>query len=48
MMLNSYFFVTKSLSHFADADLEPDPVTIIPVDWNTVKLTIQSRIKEYL
>ncbi len=44
----SLFFVTKSLSYFADADLEPDPVAIIPVDWNTVKSAIRAHIKEYL
>jgi predicted nucleotidyltransferase component of viral defense system len=42
------FQVLKSLTYFNDADLEPDPITIEKVEWNTVKKTILDSTSFYI
>jgi len=42
------FQVLKSLTYFDDADLEPDPITIENIEWDTVKKTIQEHTALYI
>ncbi len=42
------FQVLKSLTYFDDADLEPDPITIKNIEWDTVKKTIQEHTALYI
>ena len=44
----SLFFVVKSLSFFDDADLEPDPIKLIDVNWSEIKSTIKTHLKNYI
>ncbi len=41
------FFVLKSLSYFADADIEPMPYMFANVTWDEVKAKIQSEVIRY-
>ena len=41
----SEFLVYKSLTYFGDAEIEPIPKMIKPVDWNEVKRKIISEVK---
>lgn len=40
------FTVVKSLSYFEDADLEPEPMSLIDVDWNTIKKKLSKEVSE--
>ncbi len=42
------FQIIKSLTYFDDADVEPDPITYEPVDWELVKRTITEKLEKYL
>jgi len=44
----SLFFVVKSLSFFDDADLEPDPIKLIDMNWSEIKSTIKVHLKNYI
>lgn len=46
---DSQLFTTlKSLTYFEDAENDPMPKMIQPVDWETVKSTICSKVSEYI
>jgi hypothetical protein len=38
------FFAEKSLVYFEDADLEPNPNSIIDLSWNDVKSDLKNRV----
>mgnify|MGYP006106907273 CR=1 FL=1 len=38
------FFAEKSLVYFEDADLEPNPNSIIDLSWNDVKFDLKNRV----
>ncbi len=38
------FLVLKSLLYFEDAETEPPPVMLNPVDWKVVKAFIKSKV----
>lgn len=40
--------ILKSLVYFADADVESEPIFLIPVDWQEVKREIQKEVNEHL
>lgn len=40
--------ILKSLVYFSDADLDPEPVYINPIDWKEVKKFIKNVIDEYI
>ncbi len=42
------FQVLKNLVYFDDANLEPDPITIENIEWDTVKKTIQEHTALYI
>ncbi len=44
----SVFLVLKSLSYFDDADSEPDPFMIFPIDWQDVKIKIIQSMEEFI
>ena len=44
----STFLVLKSLSYFEDADQEQSPRMLLPANWEKIKLSIISSLKEYL
>jgi len=41
----SEFMVLKSLLYFDDAEIEPDPIMLIPISWNQVKERIINEVK---
>ena len=41
----STFMVLKSLTYFDDADLEPNPFMLVPLEWEKVKATITKRVE---
>lgn len=43
----SEFLVLKSLSYFADADLDENPVMLKPIFWDKVKLKINAVLEAY-
>ena len=44
----SSFMVLKSLTYFSDADDEPNPVMLIPINWEQVKTIIAKEVEAYL
>ena len=40
------FTVIKSLNYFEDADMEPDPMSLIDVDWNIIKKRLSKEVNE--
>ena len=42
----SEFMVLKSLLYFDDAEIEPDPIMLIPITWSQVKERILHEVKE--
>jgi len=40
--------VLKSLVYFDDADIQPDPLMLVPYDWKRVKKSIVDESKLYL
>ncbi|PIZ85653.1 hypothetical protein CO033_01480 [Candidatus Nomurabacteria bacterium CG_4_9_14_0_2_um_filter_32_10] len=40
--------ILKSLSYFYDADTNPEPIYINPIDWKEVKKSIKNVIDEYI
>ena len=42
--VNNAFTVIKSLTYFADAELEPDPKSIAPLNWDDVKGKIKLEV----
>jgi hypothetical protein len=42
------FQIIKSLTYFDDADVEPDPITFEPVEWEFVKRAITEKLEKYL
>lgn len=42
------FQILKSLTYFDDADLEPDPLTIEKIEWESVKNSITEKVDKYL
>ena len=42
----SEFMVLKSLLYFDDAEIEPDPIMLIPITWSQVKERILNEVKE--
>lgn len=40
--------VMKSLAYFDDADLEPDPVTLLDVSWEEIKLRMIQTVSDPL
>jgi hypothetical protein len=42
------FQIVKSLTYFDDADVEPDPITFEPVEWELVKRAITEKLEKYL
>jgi predicted nucleotidyltransferase component of viral defense system len=43
---NSEFMVIKSLMYFDDAELEPDPITLVPISWEDIKIKIIDQVKK--
>lgn len=43
----SPFMVLRSLTYFDDADAEPMPRLLTPVDWEELKENIQNAVREY-
>ena len=41
----SEFMVLKSLLYFDDAEIEPDPIMLIPITWSQVKERIHYEVK---
>jgi len=41
----STFMVLKSLTYFDDADLEPNPFMLVPLEWEKVKATITKSVE---
>jgi predicted nucleotidyltransferase component of viral defense system len=39
------FHLIKSLIYFDDAENEPDPITIIPIEWKVVKNSLQNIVR---
>lgn len=44
----SEFLVLKSLTYFADADQEPDPVMLYKMDWKIIKTGIVKTLEDFL
>lgn len=44
----SEFLVLKSLTYFADADQEPDPVMLYKMDWEDIKAGIVKTLEDFL
>ena len=44
----SEFLVLKSLTYFADADQEPDPVMLYKMDWEYIKTGIVKTLENFL
>lgn len=42
------FTVTKSLVYFADADQEPDPMSLVGLAWEEIKADLQQKLREAL
>jgi len=42
------FHLLKSLVYFDDAEDEPDPMTLLPVEWNAIKKKLQDAIRLYM
>jgi len=42
----SEFMVLKSLLYFDDAEIEPDPIMLIPITWSQIKERIIHEVKE--
>lgn len=42
------FTVIRSLTYFEDAESDPMPLMLAPVNWPQVKLTIQKTVEAYL
>lgn len=42
------FHIIKSLLYFDDADIEPDPITTEPSDWNEIKKAVIRKTNEYV
>lgn len=40
--------ILKSLGYFYDADTDPEPTYISPINWNEVKKSIKNTVDEYL
>ncbi len=40
------FAVTKSLVYFEDADLDPDPISLVDVSWEDIKKEIQTKLAD--
>jgi hypothetical protein len=40
------FTVTKSLACFDDADLEPDPLSLVPITWEQIKADMQQVLRD--
>ncbi|MFO7789878.1 MAG: nucleotidyl transferase AbiEii/AbiGii toxin family protein [Bacteroidota bacterium] len=45
---DNYLHILKSLIYFADADLEPDPITFDNFDWETIKNKITTETNRFL
>lgn len=43
----SSFMVLKSLTYFDDADIEPDPLMLVPIEWNSIKESIIHSVEEF-
>ena len=39
------FTVTKSLAYFEDADLEPDPLSLVAITWEQIKADLQQILR---
>ncbi len=40
------FTVTKSLAYFDDADLEPDPMTLMDITWEEIKADLKLQLRD--
>ena len=40
------FTVTKSLAYFDDADMDPDPISLIAASWEEIKACIKLKLRE--
>lgn len=40
--------VAKSLTHFVDADQEPDPIMLYDMDWEIIKTGIVKTVEDFL
>ena len=38
----------KSLTYFADSEVEPDPDYTLPLSWDEIKVTLEKKVKDYL
>ena len=42
-----HLMVLKSLTYFDDADIEPDPLMLVPIEWNSIKESIIHSVEEF-
>jgi len=40
------FTVTKSLAYFDDADLEPDPMSLMNLSWEQIKADLKLALRD--
>jgi len=40
------FTVTKSLAYFDDADLEPDPLSLVAITWDQIKADMKQILRD--
>ena len=40
------FTVIKSLAYFDDADLEPDPMSLMAISWEQIKADMKQRLRD--
>jgi len=41
------FTVIKSLTYFDDAELEPDPMSLVDTTWEEIKADLEIKVKDY-